>query len=88
MLKPAGAKGSPNHHHAVLMNWARLRKVGIGCKPYAGWALFVKHPLAFVIEHRGPGREPFHKAFPFATKDERRRAFKEAVATYCELRTA
>lgn len=86
MHRPVGAFGSPNHHHVVLMNWARLRSVNIGRHGYAGLALFVDFsPLAFVVEYRGPGRPPMRKVFPFVT-GQRKAAFKAALDAFTRAR--
>ncbi len=92
MWKPAGTKGSPNHHDVVLANWARLRRIDIGQHCYRGWSLFVwalppsEGSMAFFVEHRGPPHGPFRKIFPFGdTPGDRRGAFAEARRVFLSM---
>jgi hypothetical protein len=95
MMQPAGVKHSPNHHHVVLMNWARCKGLDLGREGYEGIALFVgvRDGLhAFVVEGRGPGTHPVHCTYPYLnggrwrrSQHSRTRAFAMALDLFLRL---
>lgn len=92
MMRAAGAWRSPNHHHVVLMNWAKKRNIDIGQKGCAGYALFVdmdgKLP-AFIVEGRGPKAHNLRCVFTWLdggrSQFDRSAAFKKALDLYARL---
>jgi hypothetical protein len=82
MLHPAGARASPNHHHVLLMNWARPRAIRLGNQGWRGVALFARRiadgRIAWIVEERGSGQG--RQEFPFDDRRSRSRALAEALA--------
>ena len=92
MHQPIGKFNSPNHHHVVLLNWARAKQMDIGREGFAGAALFVtaQPSCGFKIENRGPGDQYPQRGyfgthfFPFnpANRQERREQFARALLVW------
>lgn len=101
MAQAVGAFNSPNYHDTVLHNWARLKKIKLGCFGNRGLSLSVRPALmegfedcevdwdaAFVIDCRGHALPLLHERFVFntANRETRKKAFVNAVKRYNELR--
>jgi hypothetical protein len=90
--QPVGQKFSINHHHVVLMNWARRTKTKIGSSYHEGWSISVdgdSESAFFVVKHLGEGFHPFSKKYRFdANEREKHRsksrlwAFKNALELF------
>jgi hypothetical protein len=82
----------PAWHDTVLRGWAKRHGIDVErAAGYAGWSFYVgAGPMAFVVEHRGPGFPPFRHEWPFENvprwhPNSRREAFARARAVFERL---